>query len=343
VTTDRTGIAGFDSGNYVDNFNGTSSAAPEVAGIVALILEANADLGWRDVQSILAYSARHVGSAVDGTTTANSERTPWDWNEATDWNGGGLHYSNDYGYGLVDAHAAVRLAENWLITGTAQTSANEVSTFEDGLDETIMIPDGDADGTSFLIEETTSIIVERVTLELEFATTWLSDVEIYITSPSGVEHVLIQDQAGGADFDGRYTFESQAFRGEDSAGEWTVRIVDDAGFDILTVTDIVLRTFGSTVSEDDNFIFTEEYSDFAGVDGHRTNFDGTGLGVDTINAAPIVSDTIINLETETGTIDGVDVTLQNIEIVITGDGDDTLTGSSTTQGLYIRADRRLGC
>jgi len=68
-----------------------------------------------------------------------------------------------------------------------------------------------------------------VTLELEFATTWLSDVEIYITSPSGVEHVLIQDQAGGADFDGRYTFESQAFRGEDSAGEWTVRIVDDAG------------------------------------------------------------------------------------------------------------------
>ncbi len=35
-----------------------------VSGVVALMLEANPGLGWRDVQEILAHTARHVGSEV---------------------------------------------------------------------------------------------------------------------------------------------------------------------------------------------------------------------------------------------------------------------------------------
>ena len=58
-------------------------------------------------------SARHVGSAVGGGI-AGAERYAWGWNGADTWNGGGQHFSNDYGYGLVDALAAVRLAETWL-------------------------------------------------------------------------------------------------------------------------------------------------------------------------------------------------------------------------------------
>src|SRR5256886_3540324 len=45
---------------------GTSAAAPMVTGVVALMYEANSGLGWRDVQSILANSAVHVGSAIGG-------------------------------------------------------------------------------------------------------------------------------------------------------------------------------------------------------------------------------------------------------------------------------------
>ena len=328
VTTDRTGADGYNGTNYTSTFNGTSAAAPEVAGVVALMLDAETGLGWRDVQTILAYSARHVGSVVDGSTTAGSERTPWDWNAATDWNGGGLHYSNDYGYGLVDAHAAVRLAESWLVMDAAQTSANEITTFEDDVNATFIIPDGNVVGSSFAITETESIIVERVTIELAFSTTYLADMEIYITSPNGVEHVLIQDQAGGADFDGRYTFETQAFRGENSAGTWTVRIVDDAGGDVLTVTDLDFRTFGHTATNDDRFIFTEEFSDYAGVDGHVTNFAG-GAGDDWINAAAVISDTVIDLRAGTGTIDGVAITMTGIENVYTGDGNDTVTIHAT--------------
>ena len=97
-----------------------------MSGVIALMLEANPDLGWRDVQNILAYSAREIGSGVGG------ERTPtrdfdWRYNGAGNWNGGGLHYSEDYGYGSVDAYNAVRMAEVWKLFAAPQASANETS------------------------------------------------------------------------------------------------------------------------------------------------------------------------------------------------------------------------
>ena len=48
------------------------------------------------------------------------------FNNVIDWNGGGLHFSRDYGFGLIDAYAAVRLAESWNVAHPqAQTSSNE--------------------------------------------------------------------------------------------------------------------------------------------------------------------------------------------------------------------------
>ncbi len=61
TTTDIAGAAGNNSGDYLSSFGGTSAAAPLISGVVALMLEANPDLGWRDVQEILAISARQVG------------------------------------------------------------------------------------------------------------------------------------------------------------------------------------------------------------------------------------------------------------------------------------------
>ena len=43
---------------YTSNFGGTSSASPLGAGVVALMLEANPALDWRDVQGVLIESAR---------------------------------------------------------------------------------------------------------------------------------------------------------------------------------------------------------------------------------------------------------------------------------------------
>ena len=43
--------------DYTSRFNGTSAAAPIVTGVIALMLEANPNLTYRDVQEILVRSA----------------------------------------------------------------------------------------------------------------------------------------------------------------------------------------------------------------------------------------------------------------------------------------------
>lgn len=107
VTTDRTGSEGYNSGllsNDVDNtaytacFGNTSAAAPMVSGVTALILQANPGLGWRDVHAILARSAR------------KNDLSDSDWQT----NGAGLQVNHNYGFGVVDAEAAVLLAKNWI-------------------------------------------------------------------------------------------------------------------------------------------------------------------------------------------------------------------------------------
>jgi subtilisin family serine protease len=104
-TTDREGSAGYnpgvlnpsednppgdDHGNYTENFGGTSSACPGVAGIAALILAANRDLRWDEVKEILHQSAVRIDEA---SGSYDSEG-----------------HSPFYGYGRPDAERAVKLA-----------------------------------------------------------------------------------------------------------------------------------------------------------------------------------------------------------------------------------------
>ena len=138
LTTDLLGAAGLTDGDYtgtdgLTGFSGTSAATPMVTGVVALMLDANLDLGWRDVQDILAYSAVHTGTEVYRDPAAGdifggfflTEKDIWEFNGADNWNGGGLHVSEDYGFGAVDVYNAVRMAEAWSYFGAAATSANE--------------------------------------------------------------------------------------------------------------------------------------------------------------------------------------------------------------------------
>lgn len=99
---DRDG-AGFDGTTPNDGwgvFSGTSAAAPQLAGLCALLLQANAKLSPRDIKAILRRTARDV-------TMGNA-------NPASDPAGGGILASGGEdgatGAGLVDAYAAVKQA-----------------------------------------------------------------------------------------------------------------------------------------------------------------------------------------------------------------------------------------
>ena len=95
-----------------------------------------------------AYSARHVGSAIGSGHFVGIELYDWSFNHANNWNGGGLHFSNDYGFGLVDALAAVRLAETWTQTST---SANEAFvSSSNGTNQAI--PDNNPTGITYSLQ-----------------------------------------------------------------------------------------------------------------------------------------------------------------------------------------------
>ena len=84
-TLDREGNPGYNSGNYTSGFGGTSAACPAAAGAAALVLSVNPDLTGTEVFNILTGTADDMGT-----------------------NG----FDNEYGYGRVNAHQAVLLAQD---------------------------------------------------------------------------------------------------------------------------------------------------------------------------------------------------------------------------------------
>ncbi len=95
-TTDRQSSNGYNTssgtaGDYVQTFNGTSSACPHVAGLAALILSRDPTLTVQQVSDIIESTAQKVGGYNYQTTSGCPNGT---------WN-------NEMGYGLIDAYAAV--------------------------------------------------------------------------------------------------------------------------------------------------------------------------------------------------------------------------------------------
>ena len=343
VTTDRSGAAGYNGTDINPGFNGTSSAAPMVAGVVALILDANEALGWRDVQDILANTSRHVGSAIGAAAASGSEFYLWGVNASNTWNGGGMHFSNDYGFGLVDALAATRLAETWLYNRSAATSANQAVATVDLLNTTRAIPDATVTGTTVSGVETDNVTIEytTVTITMSASHTAMEDVNIIVISPDGSQSLLHNGTGGTQDFPGTWTFTTHAFKGETAGGTWQVFVNDVFAGDVGTMSDVVVRNYGR-VTSNDVYVFTNEYSDV--LNTGRTQIYDTNGGNDTFNASAVTLASRINLNSGLASIiDNVVLTTDGtIENAIGGDGFDTITGNTSANRLYgMRGDDRL--
>jgi subtilisin family serine protease/subtilisin-like proprotein convertase family protein len=116
-TTDRIGTKGYNFANYANDFgdywggfNGTSASAPEVSGIVALMLSANPNLTYRDVQQILLHATHQTGP-IDPDVQPN---------------GAGYLVGHNAGFGTVDASWAVQLAQTWKTRPAAASVSHSV-------------------------------------------------------------------------------------------------------------------------------------------------------------------------------------------------------------------------
>ena len=234
TTTDRTGIEGYNEGtqprdftdmDFTDTFGGTSSATPAASGVGALLLQARPDLGWRDVKTILM------------ATAAQNDPGDPDWSD----NGAGYHVSHKYGFGRVDAAAAVAAASRW-------SNLPPETSIESGAVPGLAVPPGPV-GVHSTVSLARNLRVESV--EVVFtATTAAShwgDLQVLLLSPSGTWSVLAEkhETSGSTYRYDRWRFGSERYLGEPSAGDWTLVVKDLATTGGATLAEWRLVVYGT--------------------------------------------------------------------------------------------------
>lgn len=248
TTTDPTGPEGannggfnnfaltpdYTNGSYSKCMSGTSGATPVASGVVALMLQANPNLTWRDVRLILAESARQNDPAnIDWVT-----------------NGAGLHVNHSYGFGVIDARAAVTKAQSWTNVGPLI-----VQEFSQSPNATIPDPSISAvNGTDELgptVSDTISVADTGGLTSIEFVDViftsnhpYAGDLAITLTSPAGtvsrlsVAHTCHNPQTAqplncGPQFASGWRFGSTRHINETQiVGDWTLSVRD--GFEADT-------------------------------------------------------------------------------------------------------------
>lgn len=217
--------------HYTAAFGGTSSAAPIVSGIAALMLNANPALTQRDVKFILASTARPLDLAQRAVTVRDTVvESGWLTNAA------GYRFSNWYGFGLVDASAAVAMARSFKTLPPLQDSGWTASA-----DQPSDIG-GAPSSATLRVRLDANVAIESVQFSLATSHPQPSALSATLSSPSGtVSHVLtpMSTLKNGSDF-GIPLSSSNAFFAEPSKGEWVLRVTDVSG---KPVSGAQLRSF----------------------------------------------------------------------------------------------------
>ncbi|MDH5408946.1 MAG: S8 family serine peptidase, partial [Gammaproteobacteria bacterium] len=209
------GVPDYENRDYTKCMNGTSAATPMVSGVVALMLQANPNLGWRDVREILAQTAR------------KNDPSDLDWVT----NGAGFNINHKYGFGVADAEAAVTAARAWPVLSTSQLTHSSALSIPDNTS----IPEG-ATGRTDTINVSGSGIsnIEYIEITLDTTHTYSGDLEIVLTNGTTIS-VLAQTHAcpGRCTYNyDNWVFGSMRHLGESADGNWTLTVRDLAAEDI---------------------------------------------------------------------------------------------------------------
>ena len=232
----------------------SSPSTAIISGVAALVRAANPGLTWRDVKLILAESAQHNHPSSSGWQQTGAKRT----------NAGERYqYHHSYGFGVIDAGAAVQLALDWVTLPEYLKEQHATSM------EATAIPD-DGSEVADTINATSGIdFVEYVVAELDLDAPNFRDLQVELVSPSGTVSVLSEpapkdgelierydcDREGNCPISGKFRFGSAVHLGETGSGNWKLRISDEKENGHLnTLKSWRLKLYGhntSTASDDD--------------------------------------------------------------------------------------------
>jgi subtilisin family serine protease len=293
------------SGDVTQNFGGTSSATPAVSGVIALMLQRNPNLGWRDVQEILIRSAVRIDASDSDWITANR----------TDHVTGNLtvpfHFNHKFGAGLVDAAAAVALSGNW--TNLKSQKSETVTT-----NSTNAIGSGATVNRTFTVNGT-NLRVEHATLALTVTDIPKGDLTITLSSPTGSNSTLCEPHSDTTNTFTNWKFMTVRNWAESSNGTWTLSITNN-GTSTGNLTNAELIVYGTPMSSNATTTVTLTASTTLATLSTNITLNATAVAVGSNGSA-------------TGNITVVQF-FQTFNSTTTLIGNGTLTGNASNPAAY---------
>ena len=144
------------------------------------MFEANSELGWRDVQAIIAKTSQKNDFDDDSWTT----------------NAAGVSHSYKYGFGVIDAAAAVAASKTWenlevekqimVESGTIDVAIPDITESQNGILEVLIITEAEVLSST----GENDIEMESVVVYLDVAHPSRGDLQIILTSPQGTQSIL---------------------------------------------------------------------------------------------------------------------------------------------------------
>jgi furin len=197
---------------------GTSASAPIAAGIIALALEANSYLSWRDVQYLIVYSS----------DTSKLVSSNWAVN------GIGRRFNHEFGFGLMNAGRMVELARSWVNVGEQLKCSVDIL-----IDDMIEIGAGETKLISVQVTNRLSELnnsqrycdkhvyhLEHVISSVTISSQSRGKLFISLVSPYGTQSDLVEFRTFDRSRLGfqNWPFMSVHYWGENPNGKWVLKI-----------------------------------------------------------------------------------------------------------------------
>ena len=216
-------LSGWSSRYQIHNCHYNNQAST-IAGVVALMLEVNPELGWRDVQWILLHTA----------TKNDPESILWKTNAA------GYDYHPLLGFGRVNAELACNISKEWKQLPRVRTISGSKAGafyFSHVLEQPLVVSiDIEPDDPDMIFE------FAYLTINLSFPN--LNMLRVYVESPSGVVFQVISPAISEEHENQNVKALIRCFFGEKVKGKWKVIFCDASYVNPHPVTFVKLEISG---------------------------------------------------------------------------------------------------